>query len=55
MNTPDDVMELAKKMCGKTLICPESGKFGFRCKCVYIIEELSIEKEMFVGITYDRK
>lgn len=42
-------------MCGKILICPESGRLGFRCKCVYIIEELDIEKEMFLSITYDRK
>jgi hypothetical protein len=42
-------------MCGKTLICPESGKDGFRCKCVYILEELMIDKEMFLSISYDRK
>ena len=48
-------MEVAKNMCGKTLICPESGKDGFRCKCVYIIEELNIDKEMFLSISYDRK
>lgn len=41
-------------MCGKTLVCPESGKLGFLCKCVYILEELAIEKEFFVSVSYDR-
>jgi succinyl-CoA synthetase beta subunit len=42
-------------MCGKTLVCPESGKYGFLCKCVYILEELNIDKEFFVSISADRK
>ena len=41
-------------MCGKTLVCPESGKQGFLCKCVYILEELAIFKELYVCVTYDR-
>ena len=47
-------MEVAKHICGKTLICPEVGKDGMRCKCVYIMEELDIEREMFLSISYDR-
>lgn len=49
------MMEVASKMCGKTLVCPETGPTGFRCKCVYILEELNIEKEMYVSIQFDRK
>ncbi len=42
-NSPKEVMELAKMMCGKTLVCPESGADGFLTKCVYIMEELEID------------
>jgi succinyl-CoA synthetase beta subunit len=48
-------MDTAKKMCGKTLVCPESGKQGFLCKCVYILEELQIQKELFLSVSLDRK
>lgn len=54
MSTPEEVMDVAKKMCGKTLVCPESGKQGFLCKCVYILEELNIDKELYVSVSYDR-
>ena len=42
-------------MCGKTLVCSDTGKFGFICKCVYIIEELDIAKEFFISISADRR
>jgi succinyl-CoA synthetase beta subunit len=42
-------------MCGFTLVCPETGKNGFICKCVYIIEELDIDREFYISITLDRK
>lgn len=48
-------MQLAHNMCGKTLICAETGKTGFRAKCVYIMEELDIDKEFYVCMTTDRK
>ena len=41
-------------MCGKTLISPETAKGGFTCKCVYVIEELEIAKEIYVSIENDR-
>lgn len=48
------MQDVAKKMCGKILVCPESGKQGFLCRCVYIIEELDIQKELYVCVTHDR-
>ena len=47
-------MQLSAKMCGKHLVCPESGNDGFLTKCVYIMEELDIVKEFYVCITIDR-
>lgn len=49
------MQEIAGKMCGHILVCPETGEDGFICKCVYIIEELDIEKELYVSITLDRQ
>ncbi|CDW89196.1 succinyl-ligase beta-chain [Stylonychia lemnae] len=54
VSTPEEVQEYARQMCGKTLVCPESGKQGFLCRCVYILEELAIYKELYVCVTYDR-
>ena len=48
-------MEVAKYMCGKTLVSPDSGGQGFLCRCVYILEELQIEKELYVSVSYDRQ
>lgn len=42
-------------MCGKILVCPESGSQGFLCRCVYIVEEVDKLKELYVCITLDRK
>ena len=41
-------------MCGKILVCPESGSQGFLCRCVYIVEEIDKLKELYVCITLDR-
>lgn len=42
-------------MCGKILVCPESGQAGYLCRCVYITEELDVVKELYVCVTLDRK
>jgi succinyl-CoA synthetase beta subunit len=52
--TPEEVQEVAKNMCGKILVSPESGQQGFLCRCVYIVEELDVAKELFVCVQYDR-
>lgn len=55
VNSPEEVQDIAGKMTGHTLVCPETGPDGFICKCVYIMEELDIEKELYVNIKLDRK
>ena len=55
VNTPEEVQEVAKNMCGKILVCPESGSQGFLCRCVYITEELDTLKELYVCVMHDRK
>lgn len=42
-------------MCGKTLITKQSGDSGLPCNCVYIVEKISIEKEVYLSLTLDRK
>lgn len=54
VNTPEEVQEVAKNMCGKVLVCPESGDQGFLCRCVYITEELDIAKELYVCVMLSR-
>lgn len=42
-------------MCGKTLVTKQSGEAGLPCNCVYIVEKLSIDKELYLSITLDRQ
>lgn len=55
VKTPEQVQEVADKMCGKTLITKQSGDAGFPCNCVYIVEKISIEKEFYLSMALDRK
>ena len=54
VDTPEEVQEVAKNMCGKIMVCPETGDQGFLCRTVYITEELDMLKELYVGISHDR-
>jgi succinyl-CoA synthetase beta subunit len=47
--------EVAKNMCGKILVSAESGQQGFLCRCVYIVEELEVWKELYLCVKHDRK
>lgn len=42
-------------MIGKTLITKQSGESGFPCNCVYIVEKVQIEKEIYLSMTLDRQ
>lgn len=55
MNSPEEVQEVTGQMCGRSLICEGTGKIGFTCKCVYIVEELDIEKQLYVSVSLNRK
>ncbi len=54
VKSPEEVSEVTKNMCGKTLVCEESGPQGFLCRCVYITEELDVQKELYVSVMHDR-
>jgi succinyl-CoA synthetase beta subunit len=41
-------------MCGKHFVYKgRTGKDGYMCDCVFIVERLDIAKEIFLCITYD--
>ena len=40
-------------MCGKTLITKQSGDSGFPCNCVYIVEKIHINKEIYMSLTLE--
>jgi succinyl-CoA synthetase beta subunit len=42
-------------MCGKILVSPESGYQGFLCRCVYVVEELDVKRELYLCVKNDRK
>ncbi len=54
-DSPQEVYELAKNMCGKNIITKYSGNDGFLCKGVYVQEQLKPEKEVYLSIQLDRK
>lgn len=55
VKTPEQVQEIAEKMCGKHLVTKQSGESGLPTNCVYIVEKLAIDKEFYLSITLDRK
>jgi succinyl-CoA synthetase beta subunit len=46
---------MANGMCGDHLKTLQSGAEGFPCNKVYIVETVSILKEVYVAFTHDRK
>lgn len=55
VKTPEEVQQMAEKMCGHTLVTKQSGEAGFPCNCVYIVEKIAIDKEFYLSMTLDRK
>lgn len=55
VNTPEEVKEVSDKMLKKTLVTKQTGEAGLPCNCVYIVEELFIDKEYYLSLTLDRK
>jgi succinyl-CoA synthetase beta subunit len=52
---PDEAVELAKKIIGMTLVTHQTGPQGQLVHKVLIEEALNIDKELYLGITLDRK
>ena len=55
VKTPEEVEQMAEKMCGKTLVTIQSGAAGVPCNKVYIVEKIAIQKEFYLSLTLDRK
>ena len=47
--------DLAAKMCGKKYVNKFTGPDGYLCSCVYIMEQLEIDKELFLMISLDEE
>jgi len=41
-------------MIGKTLVTKQSGEAGMPCNCVYIVEKVGIDRELYLSLTLDR-
>ena len=53
--TPDEAAELTRKMIGMTLVTHQTGPEGRLVNMVLVEEALNIDKELYLGITLDRK
>ncbi|MCU1229664.1 MAG: sucC [Acidobacteria bacterium] len=53
--TPDEAAEITQKMIGWTLVTHQTGPEGRVVNKVLIEEALNIDKELYLGITLDRK
>lgn len=54
VDNADQAMDVTKKMIGGHLVTKQSGEDGLPVHCVYIVEKISIDKEMYMSITLDR-
>jgi succinyl-CoA synthetase beta subunit len=52
---PDEAAELTQKMIGMTLVTHQTGPEGRLVRTVLIEEALNIDKELYLGITLDRR
>jgi succinyl-CoA synthetase beta subunit len=50
----DEAASIAEKMIGNHLVTKQSGEDGLPVNCVYIVEKVNIDKEMYLSITLDR-
>src|SRR5674476_426336 len=51
--TPDEAVELAKKIIGMQLVTHQTGPTGQRVKKILVEEALDIARELYIGITLD--
>ncbi len=53
--TPDEAADLARKILGMTLVTHQTGPEGRLVRKVLVEQALNIDKELYLGITLDRK
>ena len=54
VDTPDQAENISKEFLGKHLVTKQSGEDGLPVNCVYIVQKLKIDKEMYLSLTLDR-
>lgn len=54
VDTPDQAKKLAGEYIGNHLVTKQSGEDGLPVNCVYIVQKISIDKEMYLSLTLDR-
>jgi len=54
VNTPEEAKDVARNLLGKHLVTKQSGAQGLPVNCVYLVEKISIDKEMYLSLTLDR-
>lgn len=53
-DTPEQAKALAGEYIGNRLVTKQSGEDGLPVNCVYIVQKISIDKEMYLSLTLDR-
>jgi succinyl-CoA synthetase beta subunit len=54
VNTPDEARVVAHNLIGHHLVTKQSGAEGQPINSVYLVQKLSIDREMYMSITLDR-
>ena len=54
VDTAEKVKGIAKEFIGNHLVTKQTGEEGAKCEAVYIVEKISIDKELYLSVTLDR-
>ena len=54
VDTAEQAKAVAGELIGNHLVTKQSGENGLPVNCVYIVEKISIDKEMYLSLTLDR-
>lgn len=54
VDTADQAKAVAGELIGNHLVTKQSGEDGLPVNCVYIVQKISIDKEMYLSLTLDR-
>lgn len=54
VDTAEQARDVAKEFIGNTLVTKQSGEDGLPVNCVYIVQKVAIDKEMYLSVTLDR-
>jgi succinyl-CoA synthetase beta subunit len=50
----DEAKSIASEYIGNHLVTKQSGEDGLPVNCVYLVQKVDIDKEMYLSITLDR-